>query len=98
MGSEESNKDPSRGQVSFRTPFDDLIPKLEDQQAQFYLDAIRIYLGLCEGTITMEIALKAVDILKDNPEYTAYPTNPTLISINQRYKTILKPLEFSNAG
>ncbi|MCK5264468.1 MAG: winged helix-turn-helix transcriptional regulator [Candidatus Thorarchaeota archaeon] len=87
MGSEEANQDPSRGQVSFRTPFDDLIPKLEDPQAQFYLDAIRIYLGLCEGTVTMEIALKAVDILKDNPEYTAYPTNPTLISINQRYKT-----------
>ncbi len=85
-GSEEANQDTSAGQVSFTTPFDDLIPKLEDSQAQFYLDAIRIYLGLCEGTIPMETALKAVDLLKDNPEYTAYPTNPTMISINPRYK------------
>jgi len=85
-GSNESNQDTSAGQVSFTTPFDDLIPKLEDTQAQFYLDAIRIYLGLCEGTITMEVALKAVDLLKENPEYTAYPTNPTMISINPRFK------------
>lgn len=91
MGSEEANHDPSKSQASFDTPFDDLIPKLEDPEAQFYLDAIRIYLGLCEGTVTMEVALKAVDLLKDNPEYTAYPTNPTIISINQRYK--LKMLE-----
>ncbi|MHA1862352.1 MAG: hypothetical protein ACTSWA_01185 [Candidatus Thorarchaeota archaeon] len=91
LGSQESNRDPSKGQVSFITPFDDLIPKLEDPKAQFYLDAIRIYLGLCEGTISMEVALKAVDLLKDNPEYTAYPTNPTTIAVNQRYK--LKMLE-----
>ncbi len=91
MGSEEANRDPREGQASFNTPFDDLIPKLEDPEAQFYLDAIRIYLGLCEGTVTMEVALKAVDSLKNNPEYTAYPTNPTTISVNQRYK--LKMLE-----
>jgi DNA-binding Lrp family transcriptional regulator len=90
-GSEEANHEASPSQVSFQTPFDDLIPQLEDPEAQFYLDAIRIYLGLCEGTVTMEMALKAVDSLKDNPEYTAYPTNPTLISINQRYK--MKMLE-----
>ncbi len=91
LGSEKANPDPSKVQASFSTPFDDLIPKLEDPEAQFYLDAIRIYLGLCEGSITMEMALKAVDLLKNNPEYTAYPTNPTTISVNQRYK--LKMLE-----
>jgi len=64
-----------------------LIPTLEDSEAQFYLDAIRIYLGLCEGTVSMETAIKALDILKNNPEYTANPTNPTTISINSRYKT-----------
>jgi len=85
-GSGETNQDPSTGQVSYTTPFDDLIPNLEDSEAQFYLDAIRIYLGLCEGTIPMDIALKAVDILKDNPEYTAYPTNPTTIPINPRFQ------------
>lgn len=87
MGSENGNQDISISQDSFTTPYDDLIPKLEDSDAQFYLDAIRIYLGLCEGTITMDTALKAVDLLKKNPEYTAYPTNPTTISINSHYKT-----------
>lgn len=86
MGINDTNQDPSSTQVSFTTPYDDLIPTLEDSEAQFYLDAIRIYLGLCEGTISMEIALKALDVLKNNPEYTAYPTNPTMISINSRYK------------
>lgn len=87
MGSEDENQDPSTSQESFTTPYDDLIPTLEDSEAQFYLDAIRIYLGLCEGTISMEIALKAHDSLKDNPEYTTYPVNPTAISINPRFKT-----------
>ncbi|MGY5880936.1 MAG: hypothetical protein RTV31_11835 [Candidatus Thorarchaeota archaeon] len=86
MGAEDRNHEPSTSQVSFTTPYDDLIPTLEDSEAQFYLDAIRIYLGLCEGTISIETALKAVNLLKDNPEYTAYPTNPTVISINPRYK------------
>ena len=87
IGTEEAKKGFTSGQVSFQTPFDDLIPKLDDSQAQFYLDAIRIYLGLCEGTVSMETALRAVDQLKLNSEYTAYPTNPTIIPINQRYKT-----------
>jgi len=86
-GSEEDNLDSSMDQLSISTPFDNLIPHLEDSEAQFYLDAIRIYLGLCEGTIPMELALKAVDLLKENPEYTAYPTNPTTIPINPRFKT-----------
>ena len=87
MGSEDGNHEPSTSQVSFTTPYDDLIPTLDDPEAQFYLDAIRIYLGLCEGTISMEAAIKAHDLLKDNPEYTAYPTNPTAVSISPRYKT-----------
>lgn len=86
-GSEEESQDSSTGQISYTTPFDDLIPHLEDSEAQFYLDAIRIYLGLCEGTVSMDVALKAVDLLKSNPEYTAYPTNPTTIPINPRFKT-----------
>lgn len=86
MGLEDGNHEPSTSQISFSTPYDDLIPTLEDSEAQFYLDAIRIYLGLCEGTISMELAIKAHNLLKDNPEYTAYPTNPTAVSINPRYK------------
>ena len=91
MGSENGKQDHSLNQISFTTPYDDLIPNLEDTEAQFYLDAIRIFLGLCEGTISMDTALKAVDLLKENPEYTAYPTNPTTISINTRNK--MKMLE-----
>jgi hypothetical protein len=97
MGSDDKNQEPSPTQVSFTTPYDDLIPTLDDSEAQFYLDAIRIYLGLCEGTVSMEVALKATDVLKKNPEYTAYPTNPTTISINSRYKTkILENLRTLN--
>ena len=87
LGTNDTNQDPSSTQVVFTTPYDDLIPTLEDSDAQFYLDAIRIYLGLCEGTVSMEVALRALDVLKKNPEYTAYPTNPTTIAINSRYKT-----------
>ncbi len=97
MGSDDKNPQPSSTQVSFTTPYDDLIPTLDDSEAQFYLDAIRIYLGLCEGTVSMEVALKATAVLKKNPEYTAYPTNPTTISINSRYKTkILENLRTLN--
>jgi DNA-binding Lrp family transcriptional regulator len=34
----------------------------------------------------METALRAVDKLKENPEYTASPTNPTLVPINESYR------------
>ncbi|MHA2157954.1 MAG: winged helix-turn-helix transcriptional regulator [Candidatus Thorarchaeota archaeon] len=70
-----------------QTPFDDLIPESSEQSTQFYLDAMRIYLGLCAGSLSMESAIKAVDILKENPEYTSCPTNPALIPINERYKS-----------
>ncbi len=90
-GTEEANRDSSSYQISIETPYDDLIPHVDDPSVQFYLDAMRIYLGLCAGSITMEAALKAVDVLKENPEYTVSPTNPTLVPINERYK--MKMLE-----
>ena len=86
MGFNETDQPSSSDQVSFHTPFDDLIPRLEDSEAQFYLDGIRIYLGLCEGTITMDTAFRAAELLRQNPEYTTFPINPTLLSINQQYK------------
>lgn len=80
-----------------QTPFDDLIPHSDEPSAQFYLDAMRIYLGLCSGSLSMEGAIKAVDILKENPEYTATPTNPSIIPINERFKTrILENLKTIN--
>ena len=37
MGAEDRNHEPSTSQVSFTTPYDDLIPTLEDSEAQFIL-------------------------------------------------------------
>jgi DNA-binding Lrp family transcriptional regulator len=72
-----------------QTPFDEFIPHSSEPSAQFYLDAMRIYLGLCSGSLSMESAIKAVEILKDNPEYTTTPTNPAVIPINERFKSRL---------
>ncbi|MFW9793495.1 MAG: Lrp/AsnC family transcriptional regulator, partial [Candidatus Thorarchaeota archaeon] len=80
-----------------QTPYDDLIPHSDEPAAQFYLDAMRIYLGLCSGSLSMEGAIKAVDILKENPEYTTTPTNPAIIPINERFKNrILENLRTIN--
>jgi DNA-binding Lrp family transcriptional regulator len=73
-------------QLDIETPYDDLFPSVSDASVQFYLDAMRIYLGICAGTVPMDEALKAVDQLKSNPEYVAYPTNPTLVPINNVFK------------
>ncbi|MFX1484434.1 MAG: hypothetical protein ACFFCP_14740 [Promethearchaeota archaeon] len=35
----------------------------------------------------MEAAIKAADILKENPEYITTPTNPAIIPINERFKS-----------
>ncbi|MFW9768959.1 MAG: winged helix-turn-helix transcriptional regulator [Candidatus Thorarchaeota archaeon] len=70
-----------------QTPFDDMIPASSEPSAQFYLDAMRIYLGLCTGSLSIESAMKASEILKENPEYTTCPTNPAMIPINERYKS-----------
>jgi len=93
-GTEEANRDTSPYDISIETPYDDLIPQVDDPAVQFYLDAMRIYLGLCAGSITMETALKAVDRLKENPEYTASPISPTLAPINEQYR--VKMLENLN--
>ena len=69
------------------TPFDELIPSSDEPAAQYYLDAMRIYLALCSGSISVEAALKAVDILRESPEYTTFPTNPATIPINDSHKS-----------
>jgi len=89
MGIDELSQDaPSRKimPVNIETPYDDLFPEVAEPAVLFYLDAMRIYLGMCAGTVTMEEALKAVENLKANPEYVAYPTNPTLVPINETFK------------
>ena len=72
--------------IDIVTPYNDLFPETSDTSVQFYLDAMRIYLGLCAGTISMEEAVKAVDHLKSNPEYVTYPTNPTIVPIKESFK------------
>jgi len=79
---------PSRKSISIdiETPYDELFPSITDPSVQFYLDAMRIYLGICAGSVSMDDALKAVEKLKAYPEYVAYPTNPTLVPINNMFK------------
>lgn len=68
------------------TPYDDIVPTTTDETVSFYLDAIRIYLGLCSGTISFDLASEGVSELKENPEYTKYPFNPTAIPLNEVVK------------
>lgn len=72
--------------IDIETPYDELFPSVKDPSVQFYLDAMRIYLGLCAGSVSMEEAVKAVDKLKANPEYVTYPTNPTFVPISEVFK------------
>jgi DNA-binding Lrp family transcriptional regulator len=68
------------------TPFDSMIPEVEEPSAKFYIDAMRIYLALSSRTISFEEGIQAVEDLKKNPEYVRSPTNPTQMPINEFYK------------
>ena len=67
------------------TPYDDIIPSLEDPAAKFYADVFRIYLGLYSNSITMDQAVLASEELKQNPEFARHPVNPTYYAINAVY-------------
>ncbi|MHA2043070.1 MAG: hypothetical protein ACW975_14545 [Candidatus Thorarchaeota archaeon] len=41
--------------IDIQTPYDDLIPHSDEPSVQFYIDAMRIYLGLYEGTLRSSI-------------------------------------------
>ena len=69
------------------TPWDDLIPVVPENQTQFYLDIIRIYLGLYSGNLSMDVALRAVEQLKENPQYALTPIDPTLFPLNDSIKS-----------
>ncbi len=71
------------------TPYDHLIPSVDDPSAQFYLRAIRIYLGLCAGTVGFEDAICLVDSLKTYPEFTKNPTDPTVLPLSETVKARL---------
>lgn len=67
------------------TPYDDLIPSVEDPSARFYLEAIRLYLALCAGSVSLEDAMRVVEHLKENPEFAKYPTDPTVAPVNEHF-------------
>ena len=69
------------------TPFDDMIPEVNEPSARFYLDAMRIYLALSTGTISFEEGIEAAKDLKKNPEFARSPTNPIHMPINEYYKS-----------
>lgn len=86
---------PSRSsRIDIHTPYDDRIPESDESSIQFYIDAMRIYLGLYEGTLTMEDAVHAAELLKEHSEFVKYPTNPTLVPLNKIFRDrILSNLE-----
>lgn len=67
------------------TPYDDLIPSVDDPSARFYLEAIRLYLALCIGTVSLENAMRVVEHLKENPEFAKSPTDPTVAPVNEHF-------------
>lgn len=72
--------------TQFETSYDSLFPESNDPAIQFYVDMMRIYLGIYEGKINFEQALRAVEELKKNPEYVKFPTNPAILPINEEFK------------
>ncbi|MHA2355580.1 MAG: AsnC family protein [Candidatus Thorarchaeota archaeon] len=72
--------------LDIQTPYDDSIPSSQEPSVQFYIDAMRIYLGLYEGSISMEDAVHASEKLKENPEFIKHPINPTIIPLNETFK------------
>ncbi len=78
-----------RGPLDFSTPFDDDIPQVEDPPVKFYIDAMRIYLGLYSNALSMDDALDAAESLKENPEFARTPINPVLVPMNEEYKNKL---------
>jgi len=67
------------------TPYDDLIPSVDDPSARFYLEAIRLYLALFAGTVSLEDAKRVVEHLKENPEFAKSPTDPTVAPVNEHF-------------
>ncbi len=68
------------------SPYDDIIPSSDEITTKFYLDIVRVYFGLCSGTVSLDDASVAARGLRTNPEYTKNPIDPTLLPINERHK------------
>ncbi|MBD3408018.1 MAG: hypothetical protein GF411_18000 [Candidatus Lokiarchaeota archaeon] len=81
-------------QEQYTTPYDHLIPAVDDPSAKYYLDILRIYLAIYAGTLSVEDAVKLVEKMKSNPESVKVSMDPTMIPIRDVYiQKILSNLE-----
>ncbi|MGV9103376.1 MAG: hypothetical protein ACOC38_01710 [Promethearchaeia archaeon] len=71
---------------SIETPYDDVMPSVDEPSAKFYIEAIRVYLGICAGTVSFKQALRVVEELKQNSEFAKYPIDPTVLPVNDDLK------------
>ncbi|MEM4736151.1 MAG: hypothetical protein QXS20_10595, partial [Candidatus Thorarchaeota archaeon] len=66
----------------------DLMPVVTQPQARAYVDAIRVYLGLCAGTISLEDAAKASALIRA-VLHSGFPLDISLLPVNERLKSRL---------
>ncbi|TXT54128.1 MAG: hypothetical protein BAJATHORv1_90077 [Candidatus Thorarchaeota archaeon] len=79
---------------NYSTPYDHLIPSVEDPSANFYLDLMRIYLAIYSGTLSLEDAVRIFEKQKSNPESVKVLIDPTIIPLRETYiRKILSNLE-----
>jgi hypothetical protein len=79
------------------SPYDHVIPVVDEPAALFYTDAIRIYFALCSGTVTFDEAYKATEELKKYPEYALQSLDPMYIPLRKETMTkIISNLETAN--
>ncbi len=71
------------------TSYDHILPPAVEPAAQYYLRVIRIYLGLCTGTVSLDDAISHVESLKEHPEFTKRPTDPTILPLSDTVKARL---------
>ncbi len=72
--------------LDFTTQYDELLPVSDDPIIRFYVTMIKVYLGLYEGKLDVEQALRIVETQKKNPEFVKFATNPVLIPIDEEFK------------
>ncbi len=81
-------------ELGFTTPYDHLMPVIEDPAGQFYIKAMLVYLAMCDGIITPSEASEITARLKRHPEFTKVPIDPSCLPISSVIKNrLLENLE-----
>ncbi|MHA1216836.1 MAG: winged helix-turn-helix transcriptional regulator [Candidatus Thorarchaeota archaeon] len=73
----------------FTTPYDHLIPAVDDPAAQFYLEVIRVYLAMCEGVVSVRKAAEIAQRLREHPEFAKHPVDPSILPVSATLKAKL---------